>query len=317
MKMNKIFVLGSINIDFVYQTNRLPKRGETIKSEKFFMATGGKGANQAVAAAKQQAETIMLGSISNDELSRICLDSLALHNVNTKFIEIYPDVSCGNALVILENNDNRIITSSGANKFHNTNKIEHILNDNSMDNDLLLAQLEIPLEVIQDAFIKAKALNMITVLNAAPATKLPESLLLLVDYLIINETEIETLTKQKVQTEKSQIEALDFLLEQGVKNIILTLGKAGSIYYNGKTMIKIPAYIVKVVDTTAAGDTYIGVLSASLALGKNINQAMTYATAASALAIQKLGAQPSIPNRDSVEKFLKEKRNYVEKKNNS
>lgn len=315
--MNKIFVLGSINIDFVYQVDRLPEPGETIKSKSFLITTGGKGANQAVAAAKQQAKTIMLGSTSDDELSKVCLDSLNFNNVETSYIDILPDVSCGNALVILENNDNRIITSSGANKFHDIERLKSVLSSEAIGNDFLLAQLEIPIEVIEAVFIKAKALNMITVLNAAPARKLPRSLLPLVDYLIVNEIEIETLTKQKVKTEAEQIKALKLLIKQGVRNIILTLGKSGSIYYNGKQMIKKLAYPVKVVDTTAAGDTYIGVFAASLAQEMNIKKAMTYATAASALAIQKLGAQPSIPDLEAVKRFLKENGYDDEKENNS
>jgi len=302
--MNKVFVLGSINMDLVFSVDRIPKLGETIKSNDFFMTPGGKGANQAVACAKQGILTYMIGSIGSDELSKESKRSMQNQSVDCTYVKEIDQTTVGVAGIFVENADNRIITFSGANKFHDLESIKTILEINSTKEDYLLTQLEIPLDVVKEALTKAKQLGLKTVLNAAPAQNLTKDVLCLVDILVINETEIETITEIIPKDEKAIESSFDKLLKSGVKSVVLTLGEKGSLYSDKFETIKIGVYNVKVIDTTAAGDTYIGGLISQLINHKSIKQAMQYATAASALAITKKGAQNSIPQKDEVINFM-------------
>jgi ribokinase len=302
--MNKVFVLGSINMDLVFSVNRMPKLGETIKSNDFFMTPGGKGANQAVACAKQGVFTYMIGSVGNDELSKECKRSLISQGVDCTYVKVIDQTIVGIAGIFVENSDNRIITFAGANKIHDSESIAKILAKNAVKKDFLLTQLEIPLEVVKEILKTAKQLGMNTVLNAAPAQKLTNDLLSLVDILVVNETETEIITEIKPKDETTINLAINKLLDSGVKSVVLTLGEKGSLYSNGYETIALGVYKVDVVDTTAAGDTYIGSLISQLINKSEVKQAMKYATAASALSITKKGAQNSIPKKEEVIDFM-------------
>lgn len=309
--MSKVFVLGSINMDFVFSLDRLPKIGETMKANDFLMTPGGKGANQAIACKRQGIDTIMLGCVGSDQLSKIALQSLLESTVDCRYLDITDNYSVGVASIILTNANNRIITYSGANSNQNSDRIREVLEKEGHAGDYLLSQLEIPLPDVISAFKLAKNLNLVTVLNAAPAVKLPEELLKLIDILVVNETEFKVLTKFDAKSDSLIKSGAQTLLLTGVKSILLTLGANGSVYYDIDNFIKVPTYKIKVVDTTAAGDTYIGSFIASRINKKNILESMKFATAAASLAITKKGAQISIPSYEEVISFLKEKGEYL------
>ncbi len=305
--MNKIFVFGSINMDLVFELDRMPKPGETIKSNKFFMSPGGKGANQALAVAKQGIETYMIGSVGADSLSKASLESLSFNNVICDYISEVKGKHGGIAGIIIENGDNRIITDAGANALADANSAINALTEKSSYKDILIAQLEIPQQTIKKAFDKAKFLGVITILNAAPAGNLDEGLIQLTDILVVNETETEVLTGVSIASDEDIIKAASMLIDKGTKAVLLTLGENGSVYVDKKIFYKQEAYKVPAIDTTAAGDTYIGAFASQLLIEKTIPEAMKYASAAAAIAIQKYGAQISIPDKNAVEKFLVEK----------
>lgn len=309
--MSKVFVLGSINMDFVFSLDRLPKIGETMKANDFLMTPGGKGANQAIACRRQGIDTIMLGCVGSDQLSKIALQSLLDSTVDCRYLNITDNNSVGVASIILTNANNRIITYSGANSNQNSDRIKEVLEKKGHAGDYFLSQLEIPLPDVISAFKFAKTLNLVTVLNAAPAVKLPEELLQLIDILVVNETEFKVLTKFDVKSDSLIKSGAQTLLLSGVKSILLTLGANGSVYYDIDNFIKVNTYKIKVVDTTAAGDTYIGSFIASRINKKNILESMKFATAAASLAITKKGAQISIPSYEEVISFLKEKGEYL------
>ncbi len=297
--MNQLFVLGSINMDLVFQVDSLPVQGETKQSQDFAMIPGGKGANQAVACAKQNVQTWMLGSVGKDSFSDQCLASLSKSGVDTRFVDRQEKNICGLATIILEQGDNRILTYGGANHHQDIHKIHRVLDENYAQGDYILSQLEIPLDVVQNVFRKAKALDMITVLNAAPAKPLSSDMLMLIDLLIVNESEGQRLTGSdhpEIITHR--------LLSEGVGAVLLTRGAQGAIYQDNNQRISVDAHRVKVVDTTAAGDTFIGVYLAHRIAGKEIAGALKYASAGAALAIQKLGAQNSIPSQQDIDAFI-------------
>lgn len=305
--MSKVFVLGSINMDFVFSLDRLPKIGETMKANDFLMTPGGKGANQAIACRRQGTDTLMLGCVGSDQLSRIALRSLLESEVDCRYLDISDKYSVGVASIMLINGNNRIITHSGANSNQNSDKIKEILEKEGHPGDYLLSQLEIPLPDVISAFKIAKTMNLSTVLNAAPAVKLPEELFRLIDILVVNETEFQVLSNYEVKSDISIKSGAQKLFLSGLKSILLTLGANGSIFIDNNDFIKMRAYKVEVVDPTAAGDTYIGSFISSLINNGNIPESMKFASAAASLAITKKGAQISIPSYEEVKAFLSEK----------
>jgi ribokinase len=304
--MSKVFVLGSINLDLNFIVEKIPESGETIKSQDFFISSGGKGANQAVAIAKQNTEVIMLGSLGDDPLSDICLSSLNEFQVKTDYVTRLKNKTCGLAGIIIHEQDNRIITYSGANTFHEVSYLRETLNQESNNNDILISQLEIPIPVITAVFDHAKNIGLTTILNAAPAQELPDNLLALTDILVVNESEFKVIYES--QNRISLHEALDLTLifAKGVGSVVLTLGADGSRYYSKDVIIKQNAYEVNPVDTTAAGDTFIGAFSSQLVASSSIEESLNYASAAAALTTLKYGAQSAIPYKEEVIRFMRE-----------
>ncbi|WP_297286442.1 ribokinase [uncultured Brachyspira sp.] len=285
MKKN-ILVIGSINKDLVITTPRFPKEGETILGNSFYTTNGGKGANQACAIGKLGGNVAMLGAVGNDNFGKDLSNALSSNNVNINNLLIKNDVSTGIAVITVANDGaNHIIVAQGANALITKNDVKE---DLIASFDIIVMQLEIPLEIAKYAASVAKKLGKTVVLNPSPAVKLDKEFLSCVDILIPNETEIDI------------IGGIDYVLECGVKNIILTLGADGCDLITKEKRKHFDAYKVDVVDTTAAGDSFLGGVVRTIADGKNIEEAIEFATKVSNITVTKKGAIDSIPTYNEV-----------------
>jgi len=300
----KITVVGSINMDLIVRTPRIPSPGETIIGSGFHTAPGGKGANQAVAAARLGAQVSMVGRVGKDEFASILLKNLTLANVNTQFIYQDREATTGVALIEVDDSgENSIVVASGANMRVTSLDVD-AAHEAISASDLLLLQLGIPLKTILQAAVLAKRKNVTVILNPAPARKLTSELLNLVDILIPNETETALLTGLPVGSQSEIRAAASSLLTSGVKTVILTLGENGALLTQGGKSDIFPAFQVNPVDTTGAGDAFVGGFAVALAEGKSMIEAIRWGNAAGALATTRLGAQPSLPMRQDVEIML-------------
>lgn len=300
--MKKIVVVGSINMDLVTICERAPRGGETLLGKKFMQIPGGKGANQAVAIGKMNTPVSMLGKIGKEGMGDILLNSMKKDGVDVSNIE-YCDEATGIAKIIVEENgQNRIIVVPGANYDVDAAYIDRHL-DSIKNCDILVTQLEIPMDTVKYSLKKAKELGKITILNPAPANKLDEEIISNADYIIPNETELEILSGIPVTDEKSVIEAANILLDKGVKGLIVTLGSMGSMFISKTEKKSFPAYKVKTVDTTAAGDSFIGGFVNGLASGLSFDEAIDRGTKVAAISVTRVGAQTSIPTLEEVLNF--------------
>lgn len=299
---NKVTIVGSINVDRILQIDQLPQPGETIRMQDFSIAAGGKGANQAVAAARSGAQTSFIGAVGQDLDGQMMLHKLRDNQVNTNAIEVMNSSATGQAYILLQaTGQNSIIISAGANADVSADQVK--ANQALIAQaDFVMAQFETPLAATIQAFEIARANRTITILNPAPATEaLSEELLQLTDIIVPNETEAANLTGIKITDETSMRAAADKFFALGVKVVIITLGSRGVFVARAGFDKIIPAVTVTAVDTTAAGDTFIGSLASELhADFSNLEAAIVYANRASALTVQKLGAFPSIPTRAEV-----------------
>lgn len=302
--MNKVCVLGSINMDLVIKVNEMPKEGETILSESFEKIAGGKGANQAVAARRCGNIVSMIGKIGKDDNGKILKGLLEEDSIDTNLIFEDENEPTGMAVITVNKNGNNSITViSGSNMTLNKDEIEKSkeIIENS---DILISQFEVPEEVILEAFKIAKENNKITILNPAPAKKIDEELLKYTDIIIPNETEAEFLTGIKVNDLESAKLAANGLLEKGVKFVIVTLGSKGAAVISKEDGQIVEAYKVKAIDTTAAGDSFIGGLSSKLDIEslsfENLLKAVKFANKVSSITVQRKGAQPSIARLEEV-----------------
>lgn len=302
--MNKVCVLGSINMDLVIKVNEMPKEGETILSESFEKIAGGKGANQAVAARRCGNIVSMIGKIGKDDNGKFLKGLLEEDSIDTNLIFEDENEPTGMAVITVNKNGNNSITViSGSNMTLNKDEIEKSkeIIENS---DILISQFEVPEEVILEAFKIAKENNKITILNPAPAKKIDEELLKYTDIIIPNETEAELLTGIKVNDLESAKLAANGLLEKGVKFVIVTLGSKGAAVISKEDGQIVEAYKVKAIDTTAAGDSFIGGLSSKLDIEslsfENLLKAVKFANKVSSITVQRKGAQPSIARLEEV-----------------
>jgi ribokinase len=303
--MTRITVLGSLNADTILKMPHLPLPGETIALTAKSTAGGGKGANQAIAAARAGAATTFIGKVGADSAGTLLKDALQAAQVDLEHVTTATDVATGQAYIMLDDTgQNSILIDGGANQTLTVADIEAAKTAITTA-DFLVAQFETPLAVTLAAFQIAKAAGVTTILNPAPAkTTLPPKLLALTDLIVPNETEASILTQQTVLP--NQITTLRAaaakLQAQGVAHVVITLGEAGAFYDQHGQSGQVPAFKVQAVDTTAAGDTFIGALTAVLAKDlHNLPEALTFASRASALAVQTLGAQPSIPTRQMID----------------
>lgn len=303
---NKIVIVGSINVDNILHIQSLPQPGETISMTAFSKAAGGKGANQAVAAARAAAQTSFIGRVGDDDNGRFMLAQLKSDGIATRDVQVTSGQQTGQAYILLQaSGQNSIIIQHGANFDVTTADVE-ASTDTISAADFTIAQFETPISATIRAFELAHAAGKKTILNPAPAqADLPEQLLRATDLIMPNETESEVITGIKVKDEVSMKASADYFHRLGITAVIITLGAKGS-YVSAPDLAQIiPAFKVKAVDTTAAGDTFIGAMAAELKPDlSNLAQAIRYASKASSFTVQTLGAFPSIPKRSTVEHAL-------------
>jgi ribokinase len=304
MAKHSIVVVGSSNTDMVIQLDRIPRPGETILGGKFVMAAGGKGANQAVAAARAGGDVTLVARVGKDIFGDEALSGFEKDGICVEHIRRDKESPSGVALIfVAAGGENSIAVASGANSRlspADVQKARKAISSASM----LVMQLETPLATVQAAAEIAAKAEVPIILNPAPACPLPDDLLRLVSILTPNETEAELLTGVKVIDDASAQKAADCLLARGVKTVILTLGVRGALVAGGDFSGLVPGYKVEAVDTTAAGDVFNGALAVALAKQLPMAEAVRFANAAAAISVTRLGAQPSAPKRKEIEKFL-------------
>ncbi|WP_047394201.1 ribokinase [Cetobacterium sp. ZOR0034] len=300
--MKKIVVVGSINMDLVTICERAPRGGETLLGKKFMQIPGGKGANQAVAIGKMNSSVTMLGKIGKEGMGDILLNSMKKDGVDVSNIE-YCDEATGIAKIIVEENgQNRIIVVPGANYSVDNDYIDRHI-ETIKNCDIVVAQLEIPVETVKYSLKLAKELGKTTILNPAPARELDSEIISNSDYIIPNETELEILSGIPVTDEESVVKAAHILLNKGVKGLIVTLGSKGCMFISKEIKKSFPAYKVKAIDTTAAGDSFIGGFVNGLAAGLTFEEAIDRGTRVAAISVTRIGAQTSIPTLEEVLNF--------------
>ena len=300
--MSKIVVIGSSNTDMVVQSERLPRPGESVLGGDFMMAGGGKGANQAVAVARMGHKVVFSAALGNDIFGDAALNSYQNFGIDTTHI-VRKDIPSGVALIMVDSKgQNCISVALGAN---NALTIEDVLPalESVESGDIVLLQLEIPMATVEAAVEAAATKGARVVLNPAPAAPVSEQVLSNLYLITPNQTEAQTLTGVEVTDEVSACAAAQILCARGVERVVITMGGSGAyLYENGKGVI-VPARMVDAIDTTAAGDVYNGALCAALAEGKSLEQALAFATKASAISVTRAGAQPSVPSREEVDNF--------------
>ncbi len=297
--MKRICVIGSCNMDLFYNTNRIPKQGETVIGNSFSEACGGKGANQAIASAKLGGIVSFIGKIGNDIYGEKLLDNFKNNNVNINNLETC-NKNTGLAIIGRCNNDNRIVIIPGANNEVTIDFIKKI-EDKILEFDIIICQLEIPINSVEYIAKICKESNKIFILNPAPAQKLSKNLIENCTYIIPNEIEILEIFEEK-NVEK--------ILQEYPQKVILTNGNKGVEYCINNNIVNVPARKVEVQDTTGAGDTFIGAFAYAISNALEFNYAIEFANTAAALSVTKMGAQNGMPNLKQVE----ETKNEIDKK---
>lgn len=296
----KITVIGSLNYDVILKIPRLPFKGETLTANGATFSAGGKGANQAVQAAKLKTPTYMVGCVGTDSSADFLVNTAKEYGVNVDYIRKVPGSSGMGVINAVEDGSVYACIVRGAN-FEVTK--EDV--DNAMpilkESGVCILQNEIPVEIIAYAIDKAKEAGCTVVLNAAPAIELPEGCLSKVDILVVNEVEAEFYCHEKIDSVEKAKTEIKKMAEKYNNNVIFTLGKDGAVAYENGTIEFIPAMKVDAIETTGAGDSYIGAVSHSIIEGKSLIEACKFATKCSAITVCRMGAQPSMPTLEDVE----------------
>jgi ribokinase len=296
MATKKIFVIGSSNTDMVVKTDVLPLPGETKLGGRFFMNAGGKGANQAVAAARLGGNVIFVSKIGNDIFGKQTLGNLQEENINTDFVFLDDIEPSGTALIMVNREgENCIVVAPGANANLLPVDIENVKEISSAE--IILMQLEIPMETIAAVVRIAKSNNKKVIINPAPAQPLEDELLKDLFLITPNETEASLLTGINVFDDETASLAADAFLAKGVQNVIITMGKKGAFLKNNNLSLFVNAPIVKAIDTTAAGDTFTGAIAVALNEGMDWEPAIKLAVKAASISVTRMGAQASVPYR--------------------
>ena len=298
--MKKIIVIGSSNVDMVVRTSHLPAPGETILGGEFFMNQGGNGANQAVAIKRLGGNLIFMAKLGNDVLGRQSVGYFKKEGIDTRYIALDEDSASGVALISVDDHaENSIVVASGANMLLNEQDVDKMLEE-MCEGDILLMQLEIPLQTVEYAARKAFGKGVKVVLNPAPARSLPKELFRHLYMVTPNRIEAEMLTGIKIANDADVEKVAEEICAMGVKNVIITLGSKGCLIREEGVSYRIDAFKVEPVDTTAAGDTFNGALCVGLSEGMDLKQAAVMASKASSIAVTRMGAQSSIPYREEL-----------------
>ncbi|WP_010650269.1 ribokinase [Oceanobacillus massiliensis] len=292
-EQKKVCVVGSINMDLTIKTGKMPEQGETVLGDSFATYPGGKGANQAVAAARAGALVNMIGAVGEDTFGKELLSHLKNEGIITDGVLLNAEKPTGIASIILSENDNRIIVAPGANSVVTPDWIDQH-KQIIQQSDVVLMQLEIPMESVMHTIKIANEHSVPVVLNPAPFQSISSEIIDGVSYLTPNDLEASSLQKD---TDRQQI----------IEKLIVTKGEMGVRFYHEGKACSLPGYKVEVVDTTGAGDTFNGILAAQLADGKNLQESVMFANAGAALSVTGVGAQGAMPRIDAIEKLISEK----------
>ena len=301
--MAKIVVLGSINVDLVIQSPKPPRMGETVMGRGFMTIAGGKGANQGVAVARlldKGSSAAFIGAVGDDDFGSIMKNNLAANGLDVSFVKTAAGCPTGTAVIVVHEGDNFIVLDSGANA---EVSVEDVVRAEAVikDADILIAQLEVPLDTVRAALAMAKRHGVTTLLNPAPARALDADLLACVDIITPNESECEVITGVNADTAEGGKAGVAAFLALGVKTAVVTMGGNGAAYNDGSDIFHHPGKKADaVVDTTAAGDSFTGALAVALTEGKTIHEAIDFAAAVGAITVAGMGAQPSLPARAAV-----------------
>ena len=299
--MKKIIVIGSSNIDMVVRTSHLPAPGETILGGEFFMNQGGKGANQAVAVKRLGGNLIFVAKLGNDILGQQSVDYFKKEGIDTKYITLDENSASGVALISVDDHaENSIVVASGANMLLNEQDVDKVVEE-MYEGDILLMQLEIPIETVEYAAQIASEQGIKVILNPAPARALSNKLLQNLYMIIPNETEAEILSGIKVTDWESARRAADIISAKGVDIVVITLGSKGALIKEKDTFHEVPVPKVKAVDTTAAGDTFCGALCVALSEDVDVLNAVKFANKCASITVTRMGAQPSLPYRKEID----------------
>jgi ribokinase len=301
-----ICVVGSANMDLIARVPRLPRLGETLHGHSFHLVYGGKGANQAVMAAKLGAHVSMVARVGHDVFGEGMLRNFQSLGIDTTHVIVDADHSSGVAPIFVDDHaQNVIVIIAGANGALAPADVQ-AARQTILDSSAVVCQLEVPIETSLEAFRVAKSGGVCTILNPAPAAELPAELLALTDICAPNETETEILTGLPVRTQEEAVAAAHVLLRRGLQTVIITMGERGVLYVDAQTTMHLDALKVNAVDPTGAGDSFIGSLAVYLGEGLPMSQAIRRANAVAALSVTRIGAQVSFPTRAEVDAFLAE-----------
>ncbi|HJN14742.1 MAG TPA: ribokinase [Armatimonadota bacterium] len=305
MSRPKILVVGSANMDLVIRTPRMPIGGETLFGSGFSTVRGGKGANQAIACARIGAETWMLGCVGKDAFGTVMIAGLEDDGVNCRHVRRHADAPTGVAMIMIDDaGENSIIVAPGANMKLEPTDIADLTDFGSFD--AVLLQLEIPMPVVEATLEAARDGDVLSVLDAGPATNVPPDVLHNADVISPNQTEALTMLGESVDADISPTEVAARLLDAGSRNIVLKRGAEGAIVADMNGQAAVPAHKIDPVDTTGAGDAFTAALAVSLASDASLVEATRFGCAAGALAATIFGAAPSMPTLDAIEQFMKE-----------
>lgn len=305
--MKKIFVLGSINMDLVISVTSIPEIGESKNGHSFMQNQGGKGANQAVACKKLGSSDVrLIACVGKDENGQALISSMEKYGIDTTAIKVKDDVASGVCMIILdeEKQDNMLIIDRGANDAIEIEDFKDYLKENASSGDIFITQLEVNLDAVYEGLKIAKEIGMYTILNPAPVTAFDKECLKNVDLIIPNETEAKLLTGINTEDESNLSKVFEYFNLLGIKEVIVTLGSRGSCYIKDSNMIFCPSFKVKAVDTTSAGDTFIGALAMRISNGYSIEESLSFASKCSSITVSRKGAAVSIPTRDEIKEYL-------------
>ncbi len=302
--MKKVVVVGSLNMDLVIEVDRIPKIGETIKGDEMSYLIGGKGSNQAVSACRLGNDVSMIGCVGNDTFGDKILKHLKEEGVNIDGIKCDEATFTGIATIFKTKEDNSIVVIPGANDFCNTDLIDENI-ETIKSADVLIVQLEIPMETVEYALKIAKENGVKTILNPAPARKLSKEILKNADFITPNETEFEIIANKNFNDENELEESMiAWQAENPLTRLVVTRGKNGSSYVENATVKTRKTIKVDVVDTTGAGDTFNGALAYGISNNLKMDELVTFAGTAASLSVTKFGAQTGMPKFEEVNKFL-------------